>query len=298
MQAKNYGLLIMISLLWGSQFLFNDMALKSFGPIFIATSRAMIAAVTLMLLLLILPRRQVTSMAVTMGKWKYYRAIFFISLTEATLPFFLVVWGQQHINSSLTAIFIATIPIFTTLFVMIFAKDETVHRGTIISVLLGFIGIVILVFPGLDLHSPQGIINILGEAAVLVGAISFAVSLILVKKLKSTTPMRTARDIFVFASLQMIGLSLIIGVKMPQHMTVTSVLALLALGVFCAGIVYCLYVILIGLAGATFSSFSNYLVPLVGILLGVLILGEAVVLNQLIALFVIFLAMIANECYR
>jgi drug/metabolite transporter (DMT)-like permease len=67
------------------------------------------------------------------------------------------------------------------------------------------------------------------------------------------------------------------------------------LGVFQAGIVYMMYNTLIKRTGATFASLTNYLVPLFGILLGSIILGDQLTWNAIVALVIIFISMAISE---
>jgi drug/metabolite transporter (DMT)-like permease len=289
LKTTNYVLLILISILWGSQFLWNDIALRSTTPLFVATARCCIGALTLSVILFFLkePFSSRTNKKQTL-------TLFFIAFFEATLPFFLIVWGQQRVSSCLTAIYIGTIPIFTALFVLLFAKNEHLHRGNVTSILLGFMGLLVLFAPDLLLEVEIKT-DFLGQLAILGGACSFAFSLTMIKKLNSKMPVRTARNILGWASLQLIAISAILQPPSLTSFQTSTVIALLTLGIFCAGIVFALYVCLIQRAGATFASFTNYLVPSVGLAIGIIFLNESVLWNQVLALFLIIIALLANE---
>jgi drug/metabolite transporter (DMT)-like permease len=186
-----------------------------------------------------------------------------------------------------------TVAIFAIILAAVFVKGERLRLGNALGVALGFAGVVVLIGPG----ALAGILgSILGELAVLAGALSFAISLLLIKRLPADIPvMVKARNILLCASLQIVPLTLVLERGATLHPTWQAVLAVLALGTLCAGAVYVLFVALIDRAGPTFASFSNFLVPVVGVLLGVLFLGERLEASDLIALALIILGLAATH---
>ncbi|GAB4391911.1 MAG: EamA family transporter [Gammaproteobacteria bacterium] len=294
---QNYGLLIVISCLWGSQFLFNNLALQVWSPLWIATLRALLGATTLTVLLPIYRYyfgRKINNICLR----RYWSVIFAIAALEVTLPFLLVVWGQQFINSSLTAVLLGTIPIFTALIVLLFSQKESVSWGIAVSIGLGFVGLLVLFGPVFFLQQTYSVINIKGQIAVLGGAVAFATSLVLIKKLNPADPVMTARDILFCGAIQLYLLLILNHEHLPANITFYSIVALLMLGIFCTGIVYACYVVLIARAGSTFAAFANYLVPVVGVMLGVLVLHEKLFWYQTIAMGIIIAALITNGLFK
>ena len=106
----NYLLLAGIALIWGSQFVFTELALLSIPPLTVAASRILIGALTLSLLAYYFNKK--THPCEKVGVRSLLSTYFVISLFEAVLPFFLVAYGQQHIDSGLAAILMGTIPLF------------------------------------------------------------------------------------------------------------------------------------------------------------------------------------------
>lgn len=287
----NYLLLLGVGMIWGSQFMLNELAITAFTPAVIAAGRAVIGFLTLSILVLVTsgdppPERP----RPTPGLWRLY---FLIGLFEATLPFTLVAWGQQRVDSALAAILMGTVAIFAIILAAVFVRGERLRLGNALGVALGFLGVVVLIGP----EALLGILdNVLGELAVLAGALSFAISLLLIKRLPADLPvMVKARNILLCASLQIVPLTLVLERGASLHPTWQAVLAVLALGMLCAGVVYVLFVALIDRAGPTFASFSNFLVPLVGVLLGVLFLGERLETSDLIALALIIAGLAATH---
>jgi drug/metabolite transporter (DMT)-like permease len=289
----NYLLLLGVGLIWGSQFMLNAFAIAAFTPGEIAAGRATIGFLTLTILVLITsshgdPPHE--KQQYTPSLWGLY---FLIGILEATLPFYLIAWGQQRLDSALAAILMGTIAIFAIVLAALFVKGERLRLGNALGVACGLLGVVVLIGPG----ALRGILgSVLGGLAVLGGALSFAISLILIKRLPAGIPvMVKARNILLCASLQIVPLTLVMDQDASLHPTWPAMLAIVALGTLCAGVVYVLFVALIDRAGPTFASFSNFLVPVVGVVLGVLFLGEQLKASDLIALALIILGLAATH---
>lgn len=297
-----YSLLIFIALIWGSQFMVNKLILLDFNPEGLAFFRALIGGVTLCLFI---PFSSEKNKPLRLTFFEIF-ILFLIGFLEATLPFYLIAYGQLYVSSAITSVLMASIALFTLIFVMVFIKQEKISELKIMGVILGFLGVFILIFSSLHLHDKiqarihSNLFEFLGELAILGGALCFSLSLILIKKFcGKLPPIRTARLILFFAVLQLCFISLFHAHgshSFWQHTPgLASIFYLLLLGIFAGGIVYVLYIILIRKAGAVFTGLTNYLVPLVGVLMGVLILGESLQLSSFIAIGIILFAMVLCE---
>ncbi|NKB46256.1 MAG: EamA family transporter [Legionellales bacterium] len=219
---------------------------------------------------------------------------FIIGFFEATIPFLLVAWGQQYVDSAIASILIGTIPIFTVAIIICLPR-ESFTLGNILSVIIGFIAVIVLLFPGISQDSIS--VNILGASAILIGALSFATSLILIKKLPAISPILCARTILFWASLQILPIALWQSNYTFSHIHLSGWFSILFLGIFCGGIVYLFFVLLINRAGPAVASLSNYLVPFVGVGLGVIVFQEKLSQYALIALILIVSALLINEIF-
>ncbi|GIP28306.1 membrane protein [Paenibacillus sp. J23TS9] len=287
MKRISYLLLIGISLIWGSQFFLVDLVIGSVPPVTLAAAKALIGAGTLALLDIMLGKKQ--PLSAKKAPWRIY---IWIGLLEAVIPFILIGWGQQTISSSMASILMGTIPIFTILFVKLFVPGETISSAKWFSVIMGMAGIGILFVPdmGTSLHSG----SFAGYLALLGASVSFSGSLILIKRLPPMSSILAMRNVLFAASVMLVPLAFLL--EDPAHVVLTpkQILAVVILGSFHAGIVYMFYNLLIQRAGATFTSLNNYLVPPIGIILGVSILGDHFTWNAAIALVVILLSLAAG----
>ena len=161
------------------------------------------------------------------------------------------------------------------------------------SVSVGFLGLLILLYPSLR-HANFD--HLLAELAILGGGLSFAASLVVMKSMPpSVPPVVMSRNVLIIA---MVILLVYAGLFHPSAFVQyngSSMAAAAALGVLCSGITYLLYVLLIKQSDATFASMSNYLVPIFGAFFGVVLLGDHLALNMIIALIVVLLALVLHK---
>lgn len=275
----DYLLLLGIGLIWGAQFYFNEQALKTIPAMTIAAARILIGGVTLAILSWLIPEKKHPATSQTI--WPLY---FLIAIFEAVLPMFLIVWGQQRVDSSKAAVLTSTVPIFVMIWSVLFVKGKSLTVNSTLSILVGFLGIIILLVPNMQ---GNWFDDVVAELAILAAAASFAASLMLLNKIPSGTPIRSVRNILLFAAPPLISLSLFLDHPWTVSWGRTELILLLILGACCSGIVYVLYTVLIHRAGAIFASLTNYVVPLVGVLLGVVLVGEQFTLYNGLALILI-----------
>lgn len=293
----NYLLLFGAGLIWGSQYILNKSALESFSTSVIATGRISIGFFILTLLTTTekLPDNQPKN-----GFWKALPDFILIGLLEATLPCIFVAWAQKNLPSSIVAILIGTVPLFTILLEVFFIQGSRITHKKMSGIVLGFIGVVVLMLPELfasyehiSSHSTSLLFPML---AVLASALFFAVAMLLIQvRLESLFgPIRSAQGILTGAVITTIPIMLIL--TYPWHMTashvsVPSLIALIALGIFCSGFAYALFVMLIKRAGSSFASTCNYLVPPIGTFLGIAFSGEKITSHLLLSLGLILLSL-------
>jgi len=290
-RTNNYLLLLGIGIIWGSQFVFNNQVMQVAPPLTIAAARALIGSLTLIVLSWFTPEKQ--HRPDTPNKiWAVWRLYLLIALLEAMLPLFLIVWGQQRAGSNISAILIGTAPLFTVFLSALFVKGKEFDFHSTSSVLLGFLGVVVLMTPGMQ---GNGFNHVIADLALLLAAASFAGSLILLHKIPRGTPIRSMRNILMLASVPLLALSLILDAPWTQHWELANIASMLILGTFCSGIVYVLYATLIQQAGSVFASMSNYLVPLIGVLLGVVFMREPFTAYNGLALVLIITALGVSE---
>lgn len=295
----NYLLLLGVGLIWGSQFLLNKIALEGISASLIAAGRVAIGTATLSIILAVgfeksgqaKPQRRF---------WHFFPDFILIGLLEATIPFLLVAWAQERLASSVTAILIGTVPLFATLLEALFIKGSDISAKKVVGVTLGFFGIVVLV--GHELFAARSAAAVadnssilLPALAVLASALSFAAAMLLIRmRLSRLGPTHAAQGILLGAAITTVPLALWLANPWAMtafHPSLHALMALGLLGIFCGGLVYTLFVVLINRAGPSFASMSNYLVPLVGAFIGIAFSGEKLTLASICSLTLILFSL-------
>lgn len=285
--------------MWGSLYFFNKIALESFSTPMIVAGGTSIGALTLTLIFLI-GGDQTEPIAPVRSFWQCFPDCILIGVLELTIPCLLIAWAEEQIPSSATAILIGTVPLFATLMEAIFIKGNTLSVPKIGGIFLGFIGIIILARGDgttSDIGSAAtGSLPLLPVLAVLGAALCYPITLLLIKtRLEPNLgPIHAAQGILLGAAITAVPLMLVFTKPwkmIPFHPLPSALLSLIALGVFCEGIVYILYVRLINRAGLSFASTCNYLTPLIGSFIGIVFAGEKMTLALVEALILILFSL-------
>ena len=213
--ARDWALLGLLSVLWGGSFFFNGVVLRELPPLTLVFLRVALAAVMLLPLLWLYRIR----FPVGLSGWKPFIAI---GLFNNVLPFSLIVVGQTYIPSGLASILNATTPLFTVI-VMTAAGEEKLLARRMGGVVVGLIGVIILHGDGFGLERGQG----LGILLCLAAALSYGVSALVARRLLSDVPPVGAATFQMLASAAM--MSVVAGlVERPWQLPMPGVTTWLA----------------------------------------------------------------------
>ncbi|HET9583781.1 MAG TPA: DMT family transporter, partial [Bradyrhizobium sp.] len=174
--ARDWSLLGLLSILWGGSFFFNGVVLKELPPLTVVFLRVALAAIMLLPLL----RLYRVRFPAGLTAWAPFVAI---GLLNNVLPFSLIVVSQTYIPSGLASILNATTPLFTVV-VMAVAGEEKLNARRVAGVVAGLIGVIILQGGGFGWESGQG----LGILLCLAAALSYGLSALLARRLLSNSP--------------------------------------------------------------------------------------------------------------
>lgn len=266
MNGRTFLKVASLSLLWGPAFLYMHVAVKEIPPLTLVAARVSLAA----LILLTILKLQGRSLPKSRTSWKQFA---FTGLTYNALPFFLLSWGQQYIDSALAAILVGSTPLFTMLMTRLLKDDERLSSAKIIGATIGFGGVFVLFTPGL-LGGVQ--LTIFGMAAAVGAAASYGVALVYShKNLRGLPPLVGPTAQLTMASVFLIPLSLIVDQPFSLPMpSITALGAMLLLTVLSTVLAFALYYRFLEQASATNLSLVTYLNPIVATVLGVLLLSE------------------------
>jgi drug/metabolite transporter (DMT)-like permease len=275
--ARDWSLLGLLSILWGGSFFFNGVVLKELPPFTVVFLRVSLATIMLLPLLWLYRIRLPGSLS----GWMPFFAIGFLN---NVLPFSLIVVGQTYIPGGLASILNATTPLFTVV-VMAVAGEEKLYARRIAGVVAGLIGVVILHGNGVGLESGQG----LGILLCLTAAFSYGLSALLARRLLSNSPPLGAATFQLLASAAMMTpVTALIDhpwrLPMPGPTTWLAVIGLAALS---TALAYIVFFQILRRSGATNVMLVTLLIPVTAILLGVLLLGETVSAREVVGALVI-----------
>jgi drug/metabolite transporter (DMT)-like permease len=265
--------LVILSLLWGPAFLFMKVAVQEVGPLTVVAVRVGLGAALLYAIL----RRQGRSLPKIGPVWKHFLVM---GLTSSAIPFFLLSWGQQYIDSGLAAILVGAMPLFTMLLAYFLAVD-TLSGSKIAGIVIGFGGLVALFIPALA----DGVqATLWGLLAAIGAAINYSYAFVYARQhLRGLPPLVAPTAQLFTASLCLAPLALIIErpytLPLPSWPVIGSLLLLTGLSTVLAFVIY--YRVM-ERASATTMSVVTYLNPVVATILGTIILDERLGWNGLL----------------
>ncbi|MBT3204526.1 MAG: DMT family transporter [Gammaproteobacteria bacterium] len=272
----NWLLLICLILFWGTSFMFTAIAVETVDPVSIVFFRVLIGA----LILTIAVYARGLRLPLTLKAWLIF--ILFGAVGNL-LPFFLIAWGQQSIDSGIAGMIMAIMPLITMILAHYFVAGETLNRYKISGFLLGISGISILLGPVFEGSSQA----ILSGIAIFIAASSYAANSILVRRLPRFDPLIAGAGVLIAASITMLPIWLLEHHNDFTQMSLSSLASVAWLGIGPTGIATIILFSVIERAGPTFLSTINYLIPVVAFFCGVLILSEPVNSSSIIALVII-----------
>ena len=251
-----------ISILWGIPYLLIKIAVDAgISPAFVAWSRVVIGAV---LLLAISDRKGLVR--IVRERWKW---IALFALAEVVIPFPLIATGEQHVDSSVAAILIASAPLFVALLALRFDHTEKVGGWRLGGLLIGLAGVVM--FVGIDFAGRRD--ELLGALAILISAFFYAAGPMVVKKKLADLDPRVSMGIsLVFAAVMLTPLAALYPPRaLPSG---AGIGAVVGLGVLCTAAAFVAYGVVIAEAGAGRTVLVTYVNPVIAIGAGMLVRGE------------------------
>jgi len=268
----NWSLLMALVALWGSSFLFTAVSVATVDPISVVFYRLTLGALVLALVVFARGQSFPRGLRVWVG-------FLMMAIAGNALPFFLISWGQQTIDSGIAGMIMAIMPLMTMVFAHYLVEGETLNRYKIIGFSLGITGVALLLGPVFE----GGVRALLSGLAIFTAATCYAVNAILIKRLPRFSPMVGACGVLIMASLVVLPFWLVLA---PANNSISenSMLAVIWLGIGPTGIATIILFSVIDRAGPTFLSTINYLVPVVAFFCGAWLLSEPVSWHHFVAL--------------
>jgi drug/metabolite transporter (DMT)-like permease len=264
LKPKHWFVFILLGSIWSSSFLWIKIAVSEVGPITLVAFRVLFGLLFSITIILV----QRVQIPRTFKEWMPF---LILGISNVAIPFFLISWGEQAIDSGVAAILDATVPLFAIVIAHLALSDDKMTVPKVTGLLIGFVGVVVLMSK--DIGASIG--PVLGQIAVVVASIFYAGSSVYARK--STTeasgiirgggPLVSSTAVMWLAALT---------VERPitiPHLPITWI-ALLWLGILGSGFAFILNYYLIHEIGPTRTTMVTYIFPLGGVILGVLFLHE------------------------
>lgn len=262
------ALLALLALLWGSSYLFIKVAVAEIPPITLIATRVSIASVLLLAVLFwrgqSLPRDART-----------WAMLFVQSVFNAIAAWTLLAWGQQYVDSGLASVMNSTSPIFVFFITLLITRHEAVSALKLAGACLGLFGVVLIV--GIDALNGLGL-QVAGQLAAIAGAVLYACAAIYGKNFSHLPATVTAAGTMIWATVCLVPVSLAIEQPWTLTPSIQAIAAALALSIACTGIALLIYFRLIKTLGSLGVASQAYLRAGIGVMLGMVFLGEQITL--------------------
>jgi drug/metabolite transporter (DMT)-like permease len=255
-------MLLALAAVWGSSFMFIEIALRDLAPSTLILLRMLSGAVALAAYV-VLAGHELAALR------RYVWPLALLGAGNTALPFFLIAWGQQYIDSGLASIFNASAPLFTAVFALGYDRSQRSTGIRLVGILLGFAGVVLLV--GFELSGGER--AVLGGLAVVGASACYGLGgLYAGRRFEGLPPSLVAYGALLWSSLFVAPF----GLAQATTPGWEAVVSVLYLGVLATGVAYLLYFGLIAGAGASKAVLVTYLVPALALAYGAVFLGEEV----------------------
>lgn len=257
----------LLGLFWGSSYLFIKIGVETLPTFTLIAGRLGIGTLLIGVVLLAarepLPRER-----------RMYGHLLVLALVNIVVPFTLITWGEQSIESALASILNSTVPLFTIVLAALVLHDEPITVNRLVGLAVGFAGVVILT--SRNLGSAAGG-NPVGELAILGSSLSYACGNVYARRMvHGLRPMVPAFFQVSIAFLVTATLALLTERPFGLSLRADALFAVGWLGVFGSGFAYLVFFRLLRSWGSTRTSLVAYVLPIVGIVLGFVVLGETI----------------------
>jgi len=281
-------LLVLLGAIWGSSFFNIKIATQSFEPYTLALIRVIFASI----FLIIFSSFYKIKINAFSKDWKIYALV---GLCNIAIPFSLIAVGTNKVDSYLAAILMSTTPLTGSILAHIFTKDEKITFFKSIGIILGFIGVLLLFFDKLVLNED----NYFFALIILVGSTFYSIAGILIlKKMKNSGNLNVTTSTMIWALIFLSPIAFIFERPFNSNPSLDSVLSLIYLGSVATGFAWWLRFKILMKNGLVFQTQVAYLIPIFGVIFGVLVLNEQITWKVFASLVIIMLSIYIVKKYN
>lgn len=274
---SDYGLLVLLAVIFGGSFVFTTVSVREIPVIVVVATRLLIATAILY-----------GAMVMAKQSLPKFGPIWWViaaaALLGSALPFFLISWAQETVEAGLAAILMAVMPLMTLVLAHIFTQDEKLNFVKVVGFLFGVSGVVVLI--GLDKLGTLGD-DAVRQYALIAAAACYAGNAVITKKLLGIPRRAAATALVGTACLMVLPVCFLIGEIPEVTPSNMAIISTLGLAIFPTAIGTLLIFEIVDRQGTAFLSQINFLVPIAGVIWGILLLSERLPANAWLALGII-----------
>ena len=286
--TKHWIMISSLGIVWGSAFLFIELALQGITPFWLTSARIVFATILTFIIWLMRGGKLFKT------EEKAWRRLGIIGIISTALPFQLISWGQQYVTSSFAGLAMASMPLFVLPLAYLFNTNEALDRSKFIGLIIGFLGIIILFSADFTLGDDTSLITALGKLACILAAFCYASNSILMRKLPSIDHVGLAAVSLLIGSVWVVLWAITIEGP-PPNISTETLLILILLGLLPTAMANFIRIVLIREAVPVFLSITNYVVPLWAAMVGALVLKEVLPIKFYLAATVTMLGIYISQ---
>ena len=268
----DYIFLTVLALIWASAFFNIKIATYSYGPVTIAFLRIFLGAIPVVALCFF---KKIKIVAFSQD-WYWFAAIGIINLV---IPFFLIAYGVQKVQSNLAAILMASTPLSATILAHFFTENEKINFIKVLGVLIGFSGIVFLFSDDILINEN----NIFSALLILGGSTFYVIGGLLTLKVSNKKNENVTASILIWATIFLMPITAYVEQPWDLNPRLDSTISLIYLGIFSTGIAWLMRFRILKNNGLVFQAQVAYLIPIFGIVLGYIFLNEIITSKVIVA---------------
>lgn len=265
---SDWILLLVLGVMWGTSYAFIKLGVETL-PTFTLIATRLAIGLTLLATVVAIAREPLPRNPRT------YFHLAVMGAINIVIPFTLITWAELSVDSAIAAILNGAVPLLVIVLAALAFPDEPITLNRLVGVIVGYVGVIVLLAPGLAAASLGGEVS--GELALLGSTVAYAIGAVYARmNVKGLRPMIPALFQVFFALVMVTILAFTFERPLDVQWNTDAVIAVVWLGLLGSGAAYLLMFRLLSRIGATATSQLAYLLPVVGIITGALMFGEQI----------------------
>ena len=282
--------MIILSAIWGSAFIAIKISLTTFNPITLASLRLIVASIFLLIFFYL------RGYKINFSKENIY-VLIAVGIIGNFIPFFLISWAEQYIQSNIAGLLMSIGPIITLILAHFFTKDDKFTILKFVSISIGFVGALFIIdFQTFFYFNESNLINLIAKLAVILAALGYMISNILAyNKLEKINTVSITTFATLFGALFSIPFMFFYEISSPSSVNSISLISIIYLGLFPTAIAFQFRYYITKKSGPVFLSYVAYLIPSFAVIWGYIFLGETISYSSFFGIMLVFLAVYIGQ---